>query len=76
MEKYFPKYLNRKESISGKVNVGETIVFGHFQGGVKLKEDKVIEALKEMQMVSQMEVKYQTTDVRAFYVSSESYLCK
>lgn len=43
--------LTGKESVdSGKVNVGETIVYGHFsQGGIKLKEDKrVIEALKEI----------------------------
>ena len=47
----FLNILTGKESIdSGKVNVGETIVYGHFsQGGIKLKEDKrVIEALKEI----------------------------
>ena len=47
----FLNILTGKESVdSGKVNVGETIVYGHFsQGGIKLKEDKrVIEALKEI----------------------------
>lgn len=47
----FLNILTGKESIdSGKVNVGETIVYGHFsQGGIKLKEDKrVIESLKEI----------------------------
>ena len=47
----FLNILTEKESVdSGKVNVGETIVYGHFsQGGIKLKEDKrVIESLKEI----------------------------
>ncbi len=47
----FLNILTGKESVdSGKVNVGETIVYGHFsQGGIKLKEDKrVIESLKEI----------------------------
>ncbi|MAO71166.1 MAG: ABC transporter [Flavobacteriales bacterium] len=47
----FLNILTGKESVdSGKVNVGETIVYGHFsQGGIKLKEDKrVIELLKEI----------------------------
>ena len=47
----FLNILTGKESVdSGKVNVGETIVYGHFsQGGIKLMEDKrVIEALKEI----------------------------
>ena len=47
----FLNILTEKESVdSGKVNVGETIVYGHFsQGGIKLKEDnRVIESLKEI----------------------------
>ena len=47
----FLNILTGKESVdSGKVNVGETIVYGHFsQGGINLKEDKrVIELLKEI----------------------------
>ena len=47
----FLNILTDKESVdSGKVNVGETIVYGHFsQGGINLKEDKrVIELLKEI----------------------------
>ena len=43
--------MTGKESVdSGKVNVGETIVYGYFsQEGLKLKEDKrVIEVLKEI----------------------------
>jgi len=40
----------KEEADSGKINVGETIVFGHFtQLGIQLKEDKrVIEVLKEV----------------------------
>lgn len=47
----FLNILTGKESIdSGKVNVGATIVYGHFsQGGIKIKEDKrVIEVLKDI----------------------------
>ena len=47
----FLNILTGKESVdSGKVNVGETIVYGYFsQEGLKLKEDKrVIEVLKEI----------------------------
>ena len=47
----FLNILTGKESVdSGKVNVGETIVYGYFsQDGLKLKEDKrVIEVLKEI----------------------------
>ena len=47
----FLNILTGKESIdSGKVNVGETIVCGHFsQGGIKIKEDKrVIDVLKDI----------------------------
>jgi len=47
----FLNILTGKESVdSGKVNVGETIVYGYFsQEGLKLKEDKrVIEVLNEI----------------------------
>lgn len=47
----FLNILTGKEPVdSGKVNVGETIVYGYFsQGGIKVKEDKrVIEVLKEI----------------------------
>ena len=47
----FLNILTGKESVdSGKVNVGETIVYGYFsQEGLKLTEDKrVIEVLKEI----------------------------
>ena len=47
----FLNILSGKEPLdSGKVNVGETIVYGYFsQGGIKVKEDKrVIEVLKEI----------------------------
>ena len=47
----FLNILTGKESVdSGKVNVGDTIVYGYFsQEGLKLKEDKrVIEVLKEI----------------------------
>ena len=40
----------KEQADSGKVNVGETIVYGYFsQGGIKIKEDKrVIEVLKDI----------------------------
>lgn len=47
----FLNILTGKEPVdSGKVNVGETIVYGYFsQAGIKVKEDKrVIEVLKEI----------------------------
>jgi len=46
----------REKADSGKVNVGETIVFGYYsQDGLKLKEDRrVIEALKDIAEVIEM----------------------
>ena len=46
----FLNILTGKESVdSGKVNVGETIIYGYFSQEGKLKEDKrVIEVLKEI----------------------------
>ncbi|MGY8987679.1 MAG: ABC-F family ATP-binding cassette domain-containing protein [Flavobacteriales bacterium] len=47
----FLNILTGKEKVdSGKVNVGETIVYGYFsQGGIEVKEDKrVIEVLKDI----------------------------
>jgi len=47
----FLNILTGKEQVdSGKVNVGETIVYGYFsQGGIEVKEDKrVIEVLKDI----------------------------
>lgn len=47
----FLNILTGKESVdSGKVNTGETIVYGYFtQAGIKLKEDqRVIEVLKDI----------------------------
>ena len=40
----------KEQADSGKVNVGETIVYGYFsQGGIEIKEDKrVIEVLKDI----------------------------